>query len=256
MVIAPCSPDDLLDAAFRVARKSRLIDKAEFVRRSGWTTASGTGYAGLYTRSPGSEASERAIVELMAPKLGDVPVYTVWFDPELEAVFEFRRGKQVAEVERPAKTFVHELGFHLFPDEPEPEPEENFSWQVLVVEGATAAELRGAVDREIVLEAGLEFDRAAIGALVHREGKLLTGVWRSIAEAVPTRTVYYVAHEVTGNEDTFLVKVLSDAGDTSREFRDPPGDPSDALSDILGARTPASILAALGIRPSLLGYDG
>jgi hypothetical protein len=254
MVIAPCSPEDLLDAAFRVARKARLIKKAEFLRRTDWKTASGTGYSGLYTRSPGSEASERAFVEIISPELGDVPVYTVWFDPELESVVEFRRGKEVGEIRRPAKTFVYELGFRLFPGEPAPKPEENFSWQFIVVEGTTADELRAAVDRELILEAELEFATAAIGTLVHCGGRLLTGVWQSIADAVPSRTVYYIVRDVTRDSDTFSIKVLRDAGTTSREFRDPPRASPDSLPEILGARTPATILAALGIAPSLLGY--
>jgi hypothetical protein len=256
MVIAPCSPEAIQDAAFRLARKHSIVTKRDYLRETDWKTARGTAHGGLYTRVPGSEGGDRNIADIVSRDLGDVPVYTVQFDLELEAVFEFRRGKVVAEIRRAAKTFVYELGFRLFPDEPAPEPEENFTWQFIVVEGTTADELRGAVDRELILDAELEFDRAASGALVHCDGRLLTGVWQSIAEAVPSRTVYYIVRDVTRDSDTFSVRVLRDAGTTSREFRDPPHDSSDSLPDILGERTPATILAALGIAPSLLGYDG
>lgn len=247
MVIAPCSPEAIQDAAFRLARKHSIVTKRDYLRETDWKTALGTGHGGLYTRVPGSEGGDRNIAEIVSRDLGDVPVYTVWFDVELESIVEFRRGKVVAEIEDDSVKFARGLGFELdFPELPPWQP--RAARDVIVVEGATIDDLRSALGAERIDERALKIEAVPIGAIVHRDGGRLVGEAGDLVGALLTRTIYVV----TRDDDGLEVSVMRGDPEYFASFRDPRT--ADSLSDILGAHTPATILAALGIAPSLLGY--
>lgn len=252
MVIAPGSPDALLDAAFRLAKQSKRIAKQDFERTTDWTPAVGTVHAGLYTRFPGSEGGDWSIAEIASTKLGDAAVYTAWFDSERAAVFEFRRGERVAELNEDPVAFVRGLGFDVVEAPPPARAAGHYTSRgVTVVQGATVAELRAVLGAERIAERALHVVPTPLGAAVHRGGDSLAREPSILARAFPERTVY----SVTRDDDGFSVTVMREASDTFGVFRDPHVPAADALLDILGARTPAAILAALGITPSLLGYD-
>jgi hypothetical protein len=249
MVIAPCSSEQLFDAAFRMAKKGRLLTRREFDRTTYWKAAVGASLTALYTRLPGTEANDWTIAEMISPQLGDAVVYTVWFSDERPLVVEWRRGQQVAELEVHPESFVRDLGFDIVSPPTPWQPSGYTSRDVVVVHGATVEDLRQALGDKEIAERTLRFDAVPNGAASHRNGGRLVDEPIKLASAFPDRVVYWA----TRDDEGFRVTVMHGETD-DRVFRDPPTTAADSLPDILGARTPATIIAALGISPSLLGY--
>jgi len=244
MIIVPSSPALLETIADREhAKRFPHGDHPHL-----WVSARSAGHGALFTREPGSEGTDWTIAEIASRELDDTPVFTVWFDDERAQVAVWRCGQQVEVLDRDPVELVRGLGFDLFPSERAPLWNRGGYHEVAIVEGASVDDVRAALGDAA---APCVVEQVRSGILVYRAGSDLADEPFTLSVGLPERRVYSVTHDDEAHE--FMVRVMRDGVEVGR-FNHPAVDPAHELPDVLGARSPRAILAALGVAPELLGY--
>jgi hypothetical protein len=242
MVIAPLTEAELR----RIACAER---KKEFPFGSDadlpWTTARGAKHGALVSRLPGSQGADWSLAEIISKKLGQEVVYSVWFDPEMSRIVEWRKGKQSKELNEPPYDFARSLGFDVV--SPFERPRSVPRRMVLVVEHASADEVR----RVLGDDDRLRIEATPAGVRVSAEDGRLPTESLDLTKALRKAVIYEVEH--TLDPEAFRVIVLQDCEEKG-SFDLPPVDVEQPLSEIRGATTRDDILAKLAIDPALLGY--
>jgi hypothetical protein len=248
MVLAPVSVETLDATAERVHRAERPFGEL----RHPWELRAGTGaYAALYTREPGTEASEWTLAETLSETC-DEPVYSLWLDSEHpRMIYAWRAGKKLDEREGDPIAFARDLGIALAPPDVSA-PEERSVITVAVVDGlgvdAVRALLGGAAD-----EGWLRLtDGASSTILSAADGDLRAAPW-DLTDALRDRDVYFVYGDLVRRE--LNIQVLR-GGQTIGTFYAPAIQGDDVLSAIKGARTVSGVLEALGVGPELFPRGG
>lgn len=242
-VLAPLPASELERVAVREWKREfpHAIDSPP------WEAISGAGdYNALISRSPGTEGSDRYFAEVLSKRACGKTVYSLWFDPEREHIFEWKDCKQVASRAGDPSEVAESLRFTVSRHG----AAGSASSSVAVVEDASVQDVRRALG-DLANEGWIHIAPGPVGVLVTaHNGPLGTQAW-DLAESLPTARVYYVQRR----PDEFTVLVLRGSDEIGR-FRIPPlDDDTEMLSDIKGARRPVAIAKALGIHPELLGLS-
>jgi hypothetical protein len=227
-VLAPLPAPELRELAEREWRR-------EFPHATDpppWDTVAGRReYNALVSRSPGTEGGDRHFAEILSTRT-DKTVYSLWLDPERQAIFAWDGGRAASQEGDPLP-LAASLGFAV--DEPEPTAKDS----VAVVEGASVDDVRAVLPDESWINLAAGPSGVVITAA---DGPLGTQAW-DVAEALPDATVYFV-HQMPGQFTVLLLRGTEELG----RFHFPRLDDDTAqLDDVKGATTPATIRAALGI---------
>ncbi len=210
-----------------------------------WHVLHGTGkYNAIVCTSPGSEGTDRPFAEALSRRAAGRLVYSLWFDLDRQAIFEWRDGEEVGFEQRSPFEFAEPLGFDVQKPVGPQAP-----YTLAVVENATVQQVRRALGA-MADEPWLQLAPVPIGVLVTAiDGRIGTQA-EDIAAALPSVTIYYVQRAADGED--FTVLVLGGSEQTGR-LRVPPLDDPVGLPDIKGARTPEAICEVLGLAPGALG---
>ncbi len=209
-----------------------------------WLIIAGLGeYNAFVSTSPGSEGSDRHFAEILSKLMPARRVYSLWFGPERQYVFEWEDGREIASREEDPASTAEAFGFIVLR---ESMPYEMLS-SVAVVEGATVDEVRHALG-DFADEEWLHIAPGPVGVLITAsDGKIGSQAW-DVAEVLPKATVYYVQHRL----EAFSVLVLRGTDEVGRLRVPILDDDTPMLSNIKGAKAEPAIIEALGIPPDAL----
>lgn len=209
-----------------------------------WHVVNGAAeYNAIVCASPGSEGTDRPFAEKLSRRSTGRLIYSLWFDLDRQAIFEWVDGEETRYQERDPLDLAASLGFDVQKPVGHQAP-----YTLAVVENATVQQVRRALGA-MADEPWLRLAPVPIGVLVTAiDGRIGTQA-EDIAEALPSVTVYYVQRGADGED--FTVLVLRGSGQIGW-LQLPTLADSSTLSDIKGAGTTAGICAVLGIPPGAL----
>lgn len=214
-----------------------------------WDVVEGSGdYSAIVSRLPGTEGADLVFAPLLSKMAGSRRVYSIWFDPEFQAVSEWERGGRIGSRAGRATELFESLGFTL----PRPQPLRQ-TWSAAVLENVSADEVRRAL-ADLDPDTWLNFETNLNGVLMTtKDGSPGVPAWEA-AEALPGATVYELNR--IADPETLNIVILK-GGSEAGTFQVPVRhDNPDSLPGIKGQQTPGGILSALDIPARYLGYEG
>jgi hypothetical protein len=243
-VLAPLPASELRDIVLRRWK----LDAPFSTDAPPWDVVEGSGdYSAVVSKLPGTEGSDRIFAPLLSQIAEGSRIYSIWFDPELQAVSEWKQGEQIGSREGHATELFESLGF----TPPRPVPLRQ-TWSAAVLENVSADDVRRAL-ADLDPDTWLNFETGRSGVLMTtKDGSPGVPAWEA-AEALPNAIIYELNH--IADPETLNVLVLK-GGTEAGTFQVPVRhDNPDLLPGIKGQQTPARILSALDIPPRYLGYD-
>lgn len=212
-------------------------------------------YSAVLSSLEGTEGPDWQFAEIVSKLENSRPTYSLRFDPEQPHIVEWIDGQRVSARGDDPFEMASSLGVDLVAASNALPTERDVSGpsasrSAALVENASLAEVRQALG-EMVHEAWLHLIPTDVGVLITSDdGRLGSQAW-DVAEALPDATVYHVQKQIA--PPLFTVSVLKGSDEMGWLSVPPMDDEAKLLPDIKGARTPDSILRALGIPAEAFG---